>query len=61
MESKNTKKRRRLSLYGCLLFSSYVRQLIVQFFIRGLGKTASLQPIGTSLCKAANAVKFVSL
>ena len=51
----------RLSLYGCLVFSSNVRQLIVQFFKSGLGKTAFFHPIGTSLSKAANTVKFVNL
>ena len=53
------RKRHRLSLYGCLVFSSNVRQLIVWFLSRGSGKTAFLHPIGTSLCKAAKTVKFV--
>ena len=55
------RKRHRLSLYGCLVFYSTVRQLIVWFLSRGLEKTASLHPIGTSLSKAANTVKFVNL
>ena len=38
--------RHKLSLYGCLVFSSYVRQLIVRFLNRGSGKTAFLHPIG---------------
>ena len=33
----------------------------MQFFRSGSGKTALLHPIGTSLSKAANTVKFVSL
>ena len=52
------RERQRLSLYGCLVFSSNVRKLIVWFLSRGLGKTAFLHPIGTSLSKAANTVKF---
>ena len=55
------RKRHKLSLYGCLVFSSYVRHLIVQFFKSGSGKTAFLHPIGTSLSKAANMVQFVNL
>ena len=51
----------KLSLYGCLVLSSNVRELAVSFFSRGLGKTAFLQPIGMSLSEAANTVKFVSL
>ena len=55
------RKRHRLSLYGCLVFSSNVRQLIVHFFESGLGKIASLHPIGTSLRRAANLGKIVKL
>ena len=55
------RKRHRLLLYGCLVFSSKVRQLIVPFLNRGSGKTVSLHPIGTSLRRAANTVKFVNL
>ena len=55
------RKRHKLSLDGCLVFSSYVRQLTVWFSSRGLGKTASLQPIGSSLSKAAYTVKLVNL
>ena len=55
------RKRQRLSLYGCLVFSSNVRRLIVWFLSRDSGKTASLHPIGTSLRRAANTVKLVNL
>ena len=55
------RKRHKLSLYGCLVFSSIVRQLIVWFLSRGSGRTAFLHPLGTSLSKAANTVKFVNL
>ena len=55
------RKRHKLLLYGCLVFSSYVRQLILPFFNRGSVKTAFLDPIGTSLRRTANTVKFVSL
>ena len=55
------RRRHKLLLYGCLVFSSYVRLLIVPFLNRGLGKTGFLHPIGTSLKKAANTVKFVNL
>ena len=54
------RKRDTLLLYGCLAFSSYMRQLIVSFRQRGSGNSASLSPKRTSLCKAANTVKFVS-
>ena len=57
----NARKGHKLSLYGCLVFSSKVRQLIVWFLSRGSGNTAILHPIGTSLSKAANTVKFVKL
>ena len=57
----SARKRQKLSLYACLVFSSYVRQLIVRCLNRGLGKNALLHPIGTSLSKAANTVKFVNL
>ena len=55
------RKRHRSSLYGCLVFSSNVRQLIVWLLSRGSGKTGSLHPIGTSLSKAADRIKFVNL
>ena len=42
------RKNHKLTLYDCVVFSSKVRQLIVKFFNRVSGKTASLQPIGTS-------------
>ena len=57
----SARKRHKLSLNGCLVFSSYVRQLIVWFLSRRSGKTAFLHPIGTSLSTAANTVKFVNL
>ena len=57
----SARKRHKLSLYGCLMFCSNVRQLIVWFLSRGSDKTAFLHPIGTSLSKAANTVKFVIL
>ena len=53
-------KRHRLSLYGYLVFFSYVRQLIVWFLSRGSCKTSFLHPIGTSFSKAANTVQFVT-
>ena len=55
------RKRLKLSIYGCFVFSSNVRQCTVWFFSRGLGKTPTLQPIVTSLSKASNFVKFVNL
>ena len=55
------RKRHKLLLDSCLVFSSYVRQLIVWFFSRGSNKTAFLHPIGTCLRRAANTVKFVNL
>ena len=55
----SARKRLQLSLYGCLVFSSYVRQLIVPFLNRGSGKTPFLLPIGTSLRRAADTVNFV--
>ena len=55
------RKRHKLSVYGCLVFSPKVRQLTVCFSNRGYCRTASLHPIGTSLRKAANTVKFVNL
>ena len=55
-----TRKRHRLLLYGCLLFSLNVRQLIVPFLNGSLGKTAFLHPKGTSLRRAAKTVKFVN-
>ena len=54
------RKRHRLPLYGCLVFSSNVRQLFVQFFNSGLVMAAFLQPLGTSSSKAAKTVKFVN-
>ena len=57
----SARKRYKLSLYGCLVFSSNVRQLIVPFFNRGLSKTAFVHPIGMSLSKALNTVKFANL
>ena len=57
----SARKRLKLSLYGCLVLSSNVRHLIEPLLKRGSGKTAFLHPIGTSLSKAANTVKFVSL
>ena len=57
----NARKRHKLLLFGCLVFSSNFRQLIVPYFNRGSGKTASLYPISTSLSKAAETVKFVNL
>ena len=39
----------------------YVRQLITPFLNGGSDKSAFLHPIGTSLSKAANTVKFVNL
>ena len=40
----SARKSHKLSLYGCLVFSSYVRQLIVPFLSRSSGKTAFLRP-----------------
>ena len=60
MESKGTEKAQ-VVVISCLVFSSNVRQAIVPFLNRGSGKTAFLHPIGTSLSKAANTVKFVNL
>ena len=57
----SARKRHKLSFFGCLVFSSNVRQLIVQFFKSGSGKSPSLHPIGTSLSKTANTVKVVNL
>ena len=57
----SAEKRHKLLLYDCLVFSSYLRQLIVWFLSRGSGKTAFLHPIRTCLSKAANTVKFVYL
>ena len=57
----SAQKRHKLLLYDCLVFSSYLGQLIVWFLSRGSGKTAFLHPIRTSLSKAANTVKFVNL
>ena len=57
----SARKRYKLSLYGYLVFFSYVRQLIVWFLSSGSGKTAFLYPIGTSLGKAANTFEFVDL
>ena len=55
------RKRHRLSFYGCFVFSSNVRQLIVWFLSICLGKTESLHPIGTSLSKVTKTVKYVNL
>ena len=55
------RRRHRLSFYGCLVFSSNVRQLIVWFLGRGSGKTAFLHPIFTSLSKKAETIRFVNL
>ena len=57
----SARKRHKLSLYGCLVLSSYVKQLIVPFPSRSSDKTASLHPIGTSLRKRANTINFVNL
>ena len=46
---------------SCLVFSSNVRQLIVWCLSRGSGETASFHPIGTSLRRTANTVKFFNL
>ena len=51
----------KLFFCSCLVFSSVVKPLSVWFFNRSLGKTASLQPIGTSLSKTATTVKFLNL
>ena len=58
---EGARKRHKLSLYGCLVFSSYVRQLIVPFLNKGSCKTAFLHPIGMSLSKAAKTTEFVNL
>ena len=42
-----------LSLYGFLVFSSYVRQLRKWFLVSGSGSTKSLGRMGTSLSRAA--------
>ena len=47
------RKRHKLSLYRCLVFSSFVRQLIVWFLSRGSEKTAFLHPIKIFLTGAA--------
>ena len=57
----STRKRHKLSVYRCLVSSSFARQLFVSILNRGSGKTASLQPTGTSLSNAAKTVKFVIL
>ena len=61
MWGARARERHRLLLYGGLVFSSNVRQLIVPLLNRSSGRTASLHPIGTSLKRAANTVKFVNL
>ena len=53
--------RHRLLIYGCLVFSSNVKLLIVWHLGRGSCNTASLHPIGTTLSKSANTVKIVNL
>ena len=57
----SAQNRHKSSLYGCLLCSSDVRQLIVPFVNRGLGRSAFLHTIGTTLRRAANTVKFINL
>ena len=61
MRRTGAQERHMFLLYGCLMFSSNVKQLIVWLLSRGLVKTAFLHPIGTSLSKAGNTVKFVKL
>ena len=58
LESKRTQEAQVIVLWVPLAPSD-VRQLIVPFLKRGLGKTASLHSIGTSSRRAANTVKFV--
>ena len=60
MEGESTKKHQ-FSLNGCFGFFANVRQLTVQCFNGRLGKTASLQPVGTSLRKTPSGVKFVDM
>ena len=55
------RKGTKLYLRGCLASSLKVKQVTVWFFNRGLRKTASLQPIGTSLNETENTVMFVNL
>ena len=50
-----------IGLSCVLFFSSYVRNLFVQFLKRDSGKTAALQPESTFLGKAEKFVKFVNL
>ena len=54
-------KRHKLPLYGCPVFSSKVRPLIVWVLSRCSGTTASSQPISTFSKQAANTGKFVKL
>ena len=57
----NAPKRHKLSLYGCLVFPSDLRQLIVPLLRRGSGKTASLHSICTPFRRATKTVKFDDL
>ena len=57
----SARKRHKLSLYGCLVFSSNVSQLIVWFLSRSSGKTAFLHPIGTFFRGTAKTIKFFKL
>ena len=55
------RKRQKLFLYGCFVLRSYLKQLFVWFLCRNSHKTASLQPIGSSLSKEKNTIRFISL
>ena len=61
MRRARARKRHSLTLYGCPIFSSNVRQLIFWFLSRGSGKIAFLHPVGTFLSKEASTVRFVNL
>ena len=57
----NALNKQRVSLYGCLVFLSKVWQFTLCSFGNYSGKTASLQPMGTSLSNEAKIVMFVTL
>ena len=52
----NALNNQRLSLYGCIVFLSKVKQFKLQFLGTGSGKTASLQPMGTSCSNETKSV-----
>ena len=60
VESKSTKETHVVVIWLSGIF--FKRETVdCTVRVRGSGKTASLHPIGTSLRRAANTVKFVNL